>query len=73
MRQISFSISEDENSLNGALTAYAREWILVAASELPEDTRSITALAESAGDNRQKVARWLDALGIRDQVYEMWE
>lgn len=72
MRQIAFTITEDKN-IDGAMTAYAREWILIAASQLDENRRSLTALAEKVGTNRQKLARWLDALGIRDQIDEMWD
>ncbi len=69
-RQISFTVT-DEDDMDGALTAYAREWLLTAASDLPRDNRSLTTLAEVAGTNRQRLARWLDALGIRDEIDEM--
>ena len=69
-RQVSFTIT-DQDDLDGALTAYAREWLLIAASELPEGSRTLTALSDAVGTNRQRVARWLDALKIREQVDEM--
>ena len=69
-RQIAFTIT-DEESLDGALTAYAREWILLAAGELPLGKRTLTALAKQAGTNRQRLARWLDALDIRDEIDQM--
>ena len=69
-RQVSFTIT-DQDDLDGALTAYAREWLLIAASELPEDSRTLKALSDAVGTNRQRVARWLDALKIREQVDEM--
>jgi hypothetical protein len=70
LRQVSFTIT-DSDDLDGALTAFAREWLLIAASELPEGRRTLTALSEAVGTNRQRVARWLDALKIREQVDEM--
>lgn len=66
-RQLSFIIS-DEEDIDGALTAYAREWLLIAASELPNETRSLVSLTKAVGTNRHRVARWLDALRIREQV-----
>ncbi len=69
-RQVSFTVT-DEDNLDGALTAYAREWILLAAADLPRGGRTLNALAEMSGTNRQRLARWLDALGIRDELDEM--
>jgi hypothetical protein len=69
-RQISFSVEEQDN-LDGAITAYAREWLLLATSELPVGDRTLEALSKKVGTNRQRVARWLDALQIRDEVDEM--
>ena len=66
-RQLGFIISDKDN-LDGALTAYAREWLLIAASEVPADRRSLVALTNAVGTNRHRVARWLDALRIREQV-----
>lgn len=69
-RQVSFTVADDD-TLDGALTAYAREWILIAAGELPKGKRTISALAEIVGTNRQRVARWLDALGIREKIADL--
>ena len=66
-RQLGFIIS-DEETFDGALTACAREWLLIAASELPSETRSLVSLTRAVGTNRHRVARWLDALRIREQV-----
>lgn len=66
-RQLGFIISDKDN-LDGALTAYAREWLLIAASEIPAERRSLVALTTAVGTNRHRVARWLDALRIREQV-----
>ena len=67
LRQLSFNIS-DEDNMDGALTAYARQWLLIVASELPFEKRSLTALAGAVGTTRQRIARWLDALQIRKQI-----
>lgn len=69
-RQVSFTVVDDD-SLDGALTAFAREWILIAAGELPKEKRTLSALSEIIGTNRQRVARWLDALGIREKIEKL--
>ena len=69
-RQISFNVT-DEDTLDGAMTAYAREWLLLAAAELPEGNRTLMALAENTGADRQRLARWLDALEIRKEFEEL--
>jgi CTP-dependent riboflavin kinase len=69
-RQISFSVME-QDLLDGAITSYAREWLLLAASELPADECTLERLATKVGTNRQRVARWLDALQIREEVDAM--
>ena len=69
-RQMTFNISEEDN-LDGAITAFIREWIILAASEIPREERTLTVLAERAGKSRQTMARWLYALEIRTEVEEM--
>jgi hypothetical protein len=66
-RQLSFIVS-DNGTLDAALTAYAKEWLLIAASEIPNRNRSLVSLTGAVGTNRHRVARWLDALRIREQV-----
>jgi hypothetical protein len=71
-RKVRFTVSDTED-LDGALTAYAREWFLLTASELPVGDRTLAALSKKVGTNRQRVTRWLDALEIRDKVDELRE
>ena len=61
----------DRKSMDGALTAYARECIIVAASELPPKDRGVVALADAVATGRNKLSRWLDALGIRKEIEDL--
>jgi DNA-binding phage protein len=69
-RTVRFRVMEGDN-LDGALTAYAREWLLLAVSESPAGKRRLSDLAKKVGTSRQRLARWLDVLQIRDKVDEL--
>ena len=68
---LSFTVTEDMGGLDAAITAYVKEWILDIAVDVPEEERTMVRLSKIARCDREKMSRWINALGIREQLGEL--
>ena len=68
---LSFTITDEMGGLDAAITAFAKEWILDVAVDVPQRKRSIASLSKIARYDRWKMGRWIDALGLRDEISDL--